>query len=139
MTRAIAVTLLMLFATSRESSSFTGPSQLIPSAERSAGLLRVYPSNNTPDLVLPVPIQAPNPHYTPEALHAKIQGTIDLEVTVGTDGRVRDAMVTRSLDSTYGMDDRAIAILSDWRFEPGRLAGKSVAVRTVVTFTMSVR
>jgi hypothetical protein len=29
--------------------------------------------------------------------------------------------------------------LSDWRFEPGRLAGKLVAVRTVVTFTMSLR
>ena len=62
-----------------------------------------------------------------------------LDVTVGIDGRVRDAMVTRSLDTTYGMDDRAIAILSDWRFEPGKLAGQPVAVRTVVTFTMAIR
>ena len=48
-------------------------------------------------------------------------------------------MVTRSLDTTYRMDDRAIAILSDWRFEPGKLAGRPVAVRTVVTFTMAIR
>jgi len=133
----IAVTLLMLFATSRESSSVAATTQVVPAPGPAAPLVRVYPSD-TPGLIAPVAIQAPNPQYTREAFDRKVQGTLVLDVTIGTDGRVRDAMVTRSLDATYGMDEHAIAILSTWRFEPGRLAGQPVAVRTAVTFTMRI-
>jgi periplasmic protein TonB len=138
MTRVIAVCLLTLFGASAEFTSAAGPMQAGSPSEPATPVVRVYPSD-TPGLILPVAIQAPNPHHTPEAFRAKVQGSMVLDVTVGIDGRVRDAMVTRSLDTTYGMDDRAIAILSDWRFEPGRLAGQPVAVRTVVTFTMAIR
>jgi TonB family protein len=137
MTRMIAVTLLALFATTRDFSSVEGSSQVAPTSKPVAPVVRVYPSD-TPGLIAPVAIEAPNPPFTREAFDGKVQGTLLLDVTVGADGRVRDAMVTRSLDTTYGTDERAIATLSQWRFEPGKLGGQPVAVRTAVTFMMMI-
>jgi protein TonB len=77
--------------------------------------------------------------YTPEARRANIQGSIELEITVDVDGRVRDAMVVKSLDSLYGMDDSAVAAVSQWVFEPAKLDGKAVSARTKVTFTVTLR
>jgi hypothetical protein len=37
------------------------------------------------------------------------------------------------------LEERAIAALSDWRFQPGTLNGQTVAVRTTVSFTLSIR
>ena len=68
--RLIAVTLVLLFAPGRESSSIAGSTQVVPSAEWTTVRLRFCPTG---------------------------------------------------------------------ALNPGRLAGKAVAVRTVVTFTMSVR
>lgn len=103
-----------------------------------ASFVRVYPSD-TPQLVAPVAVHTARPRYTPEALHARIEGQIVMEVTVGADGRVRDAMIRQGLDGVYGMDDRAVATMSEWVFEPGRLDGQPVPVRTTVAFSMQLR
>ena len=70
-------------------------------------------------------------------VNAKVQGSIELEITVGLDGRVRDAMVVKSLDTLYGMDDSAVSTVSQWVFEPAKLDGKAVSARSTVTFTMT--
>ena len=100
--------------------------------------VRVYAAD-TPRLVVPKAIQTPNPLYTPEAFHARVQGRIALEVTVGQDGHVRDALVTQGLDSATGIDQRALDAISGWLFEPGTREGQPVAVRTTVTFDFKLR
>ena len=71
------------------------------------------------------------PKYTEDALLRKIQGTVVLELVVTKEGRPADVRVRRSLDPG-GLDERAVAAVNDWRFEPGRLAGRPVDVLVTV-------
>jgi len=96
---------------------------------------RVY-SSSTLGLTAPTPISKPSPPYTPQAMRQKIQGPVTLEITVDADGRVRDAMVTQSLDTVYGLDDEAVKATSRWTFVPGRLEGQAVPVRMEVKFDL---
>ena len=67
------------------------------------------------------------PTYTNEALTQKIQGSVVLELVVQANGLTSDIRVVRSLDPG-GLDQQAIIAASQWRFEPGRLAGRPVNV-----------
>ncbi len=98
---------------------------------------RVY-SSNTPGLVAPVAVQKSFPTYTPQAMRLPVQGTVALELTVDTSGQVRDAMVTKSVDSVFGMDEQAVMAASKWVFQPGRLNGAAVAVRVAITFDLQI-
>jgi TonB family protein len=114
------------------------PSALPATATPATSFARVYAAD-TPGLVLPVASRTPFPRYTREAVNAKVQGSIELEITVGLDGRVRDAMVVKSLDTLYGMDDSAVSTVSQWVFEPAKLDGKAVPARTTVSFAVTYR
>ncbi len=109
-----------------------------PNSTAETAPLRVF-REATPGLVKPVYLQGPNLTYTPEDFKAGVQGDIALEVTVGSDGRVRDAMVTDGATLPPSMEERAIAVLSGWRFQPATLNGQTVAVRITISFTMSRR
>jgi TonB family protein len=114
-------------------------SVLIPSKTATeTAPLRVF-RDDAPRLQKPVYLQGRYVTYTPEDFKAGVQGAIALEVTVGPDGRVRDAIVANEARFSPAMEDRAIAALSDWRFQPGTLNGQTVAVRTTVSFTLSIR
>ena len=78
------------------------------------------------------------PSYTNDALLHKIQGTVVLEVIVTRDGRPSDIRVVRSLDAG-GLDEQAVAAVSRWRFEPGRLAGTPVDVLVIVMLDFWIR
>jgi TonB family protein len=67
------------------------------------------------------------PQYTADAMRAKVSGSILLEAVVQVDGTVTDIHVVRSLDP--GLDQEAVAALTEWRFSPGLRNGKPVAVR----------
>jgi periplasmic protein TonB len=75
--------------------------------------------------------------YTNEALGQRIQGTVVLEVVVRADGHPTDIRVVRSLDAS--LDLQAIIAAREWRFEPGRLAGRPVDVQVVVVMDFSIR
>ena len=75
-------------------------------------------------------IYGPDPEYSEEARKAKYQGTLVLWLVVGTDGRARDIRVLRSLG--MGLDEKAIAAVRVWKFEPGRRNGAAVAVQVNV-------
>jgi TonB family protein len=74
----------------------------------------------------PRPIYDPDPEYSEEARKAKFQGSVMLDVVVGADGRPRDIRVRRSVG--MGLDERAVAAVKQWRFEPGRKDGIPVSV-----------
>ena len=116
LTAALAVLLSGLAATPRA----TTPQQPIST------FVRVY-SEQTEGLLKPVVMGAPQPIYSPDAMRAKVQGSVALEITVDADGRVRDAMVTKSLEPS--LDDNAVVAISRWTFKPGRLNNVPVSVR----------
>ena len=51
----------------------------------------------------------------PDAAQRPIGGTVVIEATVGTDGKVRDAKVTRSVPL---LDEPAVAAVQQWEYEP---------------------
>ena len=61
---------------------------------------------------LPKPMRQVNPTYTEAARQAKLQGVVDTEIVVLADGSVGAMRVTRSLDTTYGLDDAALCAAS---------------------------
>jgi TonB family protein len=91
-----------------------------------------------PGLVHPRVTRQVEPRYTSEAMRQKITGTVEVEVTIDSDGRVSRARVVKSLDSRYGLDESAIRAAQQWRFTPARLNGKPVptTVRIVLEFKL---
>jgi len=76
----------------------------------------VRPGNG---IVEPKLVRSVQPRYTPEAMKAKVQGTVELEAVVLTDGTVGDVTITKSLDKQQGLDQAAIAAAKQWTFRPG--------------------
>ncbi len=84
-------------------------------------------------------VKETKPGYTPEALHARIEGIVRLEAVVRADGKIGDVKITQSLDKEFGLDDRAIATVKKWEFEPGRKDGKAVAVRVEIEMSFKLK
>ncbi len=70
------------------------------------------------------------PEYSSAARKAKWQGTVVLAVEVWPDGRAHNITVRQALG--MGLDERAVAAVEQWLFEPGRLGGRPVKVRAQV-------
>jgi TonB family protein len=85
-------------------------------------------AEDTAGLVMPKATRQIEPKYTSDAMRAKIQGVVVVEVVIGTDGTIAKARVFESLDKTYGLDDSALAAVRTWTFEPGTLSGRVVPV-----------
>ena len=78
------------------------------------------------------------PYYTSEAMQRKIQGTVVLEMIVGSDGIPYDVRVARSLDAG-GLDEEAIRAAKQWRFNPGRLGEMPVDVLVILVIDFHMR
>jgi TonB family protein len=92
-----------------------------------------------PGIVLPVIVRQREPQYTREAMREKIQGDVELEAVVGTDGTVGEIRVIKSLDQKYGLDDAAIGAAKQWIFRPGTKDGKPVNVRVILVLTFRLK
>jgi TonB family protein len=88
---------------------------------------------------LPRPIREEKPAYTPDAMRAKIQGTVLLECVVNPDGSVGNIEVKHSLDRVFGLDEEAVRAARKWRFIPGRRLGEPVAVIVTIELTFTLR
>jgi TonB family protein len=78
----------------------------------------------------PVPVFRPEPEYSEEARKAKYQGVVLLAIVIDDKGNPRDLRVVRPLG--LGLDEKAIEAVQKWRFRPGYLNGKPVAVAATV-------
>jgi protein TonB len=78
------------------------------------------------------------PTFTADALIRKIQGTVVLELVVRANGLPSDIRIVRSLDPG-GLDEQAVVAASQWRFEPGRLAGTPVDVVVTIMLDFWIR
>ena len=91
----------------------------------------VYDSD-TPGLVWPKLIREFKPRYTPDAMRAKIQGDVKVEIVILQDGTVGQARVIESLDTITGLDEEALIAVRRWTFTPARLNDAIVPVRVQV-------
>jgi len=79
------------------------------------------------------------PEFSDEARKHRREGRVVIKATVGTDGRIHDPHVTRSLG--WGLDEKAIEAVSQWLFDPAVKDGRKVAVYVdiEVNFELSKR
>jgi protein TonB len=87
----------------------------------------------------PTLLRGVDPKYTPAAMQAKIQGTVELEVLVSPTGAVSDVRVSKSLDRSHGLDAQAIATARQWLFRPARFKGQAVAYFVVILMEFNLR
>ena len=78
-----------------------------------------------------------DPQYSEEARKAQYQGTVVLEAIVRSDGTVEILRVVRSLG--FGLDDKAIEAVRQWRFRPGTRNGEPVDVTLTIEVNFNLR
>ena len=87
----------------------------------------------------PIVIKEVKPNYTGEAMRARIQGLVTMEAVVMPDGSVGNVHIIKSLDTTFGLDQEAVATIKKWRFKPGMLRGQPVPVQIVIEMSFTLR
>lgn len=73
--------------------------------------------------------------YPADALARQLRGTVVIEATINTDGRVVDAVVRRSIP---GLDQAALNAVRQWEYEPARKNGAPIAVIMTVTVAFAI-
>lgn len=81
-------------------------------------------------VLAPRALSTPDPEYTEQARESKLQGMCVLRLVVGADGKPRDIHVVRSLG--MGLDEKAVAAVSQWAFAPATKDGLPVPVQISV-------
>jgi TonB family protein len=77
------------------------------------------------------------PDYTEEARQRGINGEVELEIVVRSDGTVGDVRLVRGLGA--GLDQRAIDAVRQWRFSPARRLGTPVDVLVQIAVEFRIR
>jgi len=54
------------------------------------------------------------------------------------DGTVGDVTVVKSLDQVFGLDERAVETVRQWRFAPGTRFGEPVAVLVLIEVSFNI-
>jgi len=99
------------------------------------------PGTREPTIVAPMSgkgvsprlLLSPDPQFPESARDGKIQGVEILKVLVGTDGRVKEARVMRSLSPAF--DEAAITAVKQWKFSPASKDGEPVAAWSSIEIT----
>jgi TonB family protein len=99
--------------------------ELTPHVASAARLTRV--GNG---VTAPVLLEKREPEYSEEARVGKISGTVSLSVVIGVDGTASDISLTQSLG--FGLDEKAVDAVTQWRFRPGLQNGIPVPVQAQI-------
>lgn len=84
----------------------------------------------------PRKIRDVRPVYPPIAQAANVTGVVIMEVRLGTDGRVEDAHVLKSIPL---LDQAALNAVKQWEFTPTLLNGQAVPVIMTVTVNFTIQ
>jgi len=84
----------------------------------------------------PTKIKDVRPVYPADALAARVAGVVVIEVSLDTEGHVRDATVLRSIPM---LDDAALAAVRQWEFTPAVSNGVPVPVKMTVTVNFALQ
>jgi protein TonB len=84
----------------------------------------------------PTKVKNVPPTYPPIAQSARVQGVVIIEATIGTNGKVTDARVLRSIPL---LDQAALDAVRQWEFTPTLLNGVPVPVIMTVTVNFTLQ
>ena len=84
----------------------------------------------------PKKIKDVRPVYPPLAVALQARGTVVLDVTIGTDGKVREAKV---LHSVPHLDLAALEAVRQWEYEPTRINGALVSLIMTVVVNFAIQ
>jgi len=76
------------------------------------------------NVTMPRAIFMPEPEYSEEARKKKIHGVVVVSLIVGADGTAHNITVEKGIG--YGLDEKAVAAVSRWKFEPALKDGQPV-------------
>jgi len=96
-----------------------------------ATALRVGGAITAPLKLVDVP-----PVYPPDAVAARITGTVTIEAVIDAGGNVTSARVLKGVPM---LDDAALAAVRQWKYTPTVVDGMPVSVIMTVTSTFSLR
>lgn len=92
----------------------------------------------TAGLEMPVRLFGPQPTYPEVAIRAGIQGMVILRAIIHPDGSVEPIRVLRTPNPDIGFSEEAVRVISTWRYRPGVMHGRPVAVEMTVTIDFSL-
>jgi protein TonB len=97
------------------------------------------PSGNAPvrvggNIRQPEKLKDVRPVYPKEAQDARVQGVVILEIVIGTDGKVQNAKILRSIPL---FDQAALDAVRQWEYSVTQLDGTPVPV--IMTVTVNFR
>jgi len=95
-------------------------------------VLKIGPGITPPKIVSKV-----QPTYPIDAKKAKRRGVVVVAAVIGTDGRVENVSVLKSVDPS--LDQSAMDAVRQWTFEPALKDGKPVKVETHVEINFSLK
>ena len=78
----------------------------------------------------PVLVYKKEPEYTEEARAAKYSGAVVLRISISPEGKAYDFQLVKSLG--FGLDEKAVEAVSQWKFTPGKKDGIPVAVEATI-------
>jgi D-alanyl-D-alanine dipeptidase len=95
-----------------------------------------FPLDHVPEITPPKVLKRVQPEFSIEARKHKIDGTVHLMVTIDVNGKPGDIRVVQGLG--YGLEEKAVEALKQWRFEPGMENGQPapVTVKVEVNFRL---
>jgi TonB family protein len=118
----------------------TGAVELTPPLEVRLPLPSSWPANtvvvSANGIRPPAKIRDVKPVYPTLALQARVQGATVFDVLIGTDGRVVDAVLRRSIPL---LDQAAVEAVRQWEFTPTLLNGNPVPVAMAVTVNFTLQ
>ena len=79
-----------------------------------------------------LPLKFPDPHVLAAELPPGVTGDVIIEVTIDAAGNITNKKVLQSIG--YGIDEKVLAVLENWRFTPATILGRPVASRQDVHF-----
>jgi len=133
--RAPAVTQMLLstFVAGRGKLTVTQlPAKEPWAAAEQAGAVR--PGNG---ITPPKPTRSATPRYTREAMDAKVQGLVTVEILIGTDGKVKDARVLQTASPL--LNQPAIEAARRWEFTPTIVNGEPKPIVLMLQLDFNVR
>ena len=83
------------------------------------------------------PLRNIMPRYTEDAMRAKVQGTVTVELAVLADGTVGAARIRNSLHES--LDRAALIAARYWYFEPATIDGRPVASKAMLALAFNLR
>ncbi len=101
-------------------------------ADSSGGPIRIGPGVTAPKV-----IRKPEPTYSPEARSAGVQGSVLLRLVVDEQGIPTQISIIRPIG--YGLDERAVEAIRQWRFEPGLKNGSPVKISANIEVNFRLR